>query len=297
MYNNYALLYNSIHLLRPQQWYKNLLIFLPLIFAGKLFETPLFLLSSAGFILLCSISSVNYIINDIKDKKTDKHHPEKKNRPITSGAISTTTAARLASILLIITLISSFFAGKAFFASTLFLFFTTQLYTFYLKRILFLDILAISINFVTRAAAGAFIINVKISPWLVLCTFFLSLYLAVGKRHTDALLLGKKAELTRKTLKGYTTELTTSLLIISTTLLILAYSLYSFLSIHKNLILTIPTALYVILVHYQHIITGNKIARHPEYAFLNKQMIIGMLIWGILTVYVIYYAPSFTLWT
>lgn len=280
-----------IRLLRPQQWYKNLLIFLPLIFVGKMFDYYALLRIVYGFFVLCGISSVNYIINDIIDRKADKQHPEKKNRPIASGAISVPVALVLAAVLLALALLYAYAGGMQFFGTVMFLFLFTQFYSLVLKEKLFLDILGIATNFVVRAVAGTFLINVKISPWLVLCTFFLSLYLSVGKRHAEALYLGEKAATVRRTHQYYTKDLTTSLLNISTSLLIISYSLYSFLSEHKNLLITLPFALYVIFIYYYYIISGNKIARHPEYVFLDPRMTIGMVVWGILTV-VLLYLPS-----
>lgn len=282
---------NIVKLLRPQQWYKNLLIFLPIIFVGQLFDASALLRTVFGFFVLCGISSANYIINDIIDRKVDRQHPEKKNRPIASGAISILVASCISVILLLASLLSAYSGGALFFWTVVFLFAFTQLYSFILKEKLFLDILSIATNFVVRAVAGTFLINVKISPWLVLCTFFLSLYLSVGKRHAEVLYLGEKAAMVRTTHQYYTKELTTSLLNISTSLLIISYSLYSFLSEHKNLLITLPFALYVIFIYYHHIISGNKIARHPEYVFLDLRMIAGMMLWSILTV-VLLYLPS-----
>ena len=290
------LVINIIKLLRPQQWYKNLLIFLPIIFVGKLFDPVLLLRAVYGFFILCGISSANYKVNDIIDRKADRQHPEKKNRPIASGVISVPFALSIATIIIIASLIYAYAGGHLFFGTVIFLFAFTQVYSFFLKEKLFLDILSIATNFVVRAVSGAFIINVKISPWLVLCTFFLSLYLSVGKRHAEVLYLGEKAVSVRKTHQYYTKELTTSLLNISTSSLIVSYSLYSFLSEHKNLLIARPFALYAIFIYYHHIISGNKIARHPEYVFSDRRMVVGMLLWGILTVLLLYY-PSLSIWT
>jgi len=282
-----------LKLLRPQQWYKNLLIFLPLIFVGKLFDLTALASITAGFFVLCGVSSANYIINDIRDRASDKKHPEKKFRPVASGKVSVPLAIVVALLLLTVSGAYAFTRGPLFLGAVLFLFAFTLVYTFFLKERLFLDILSIATNFVVRAVAGTFLINVKISPWLVLCTFFLSLYLSAGKRHAEVLYLGEQAGDVRSTFKYYTKELTTSLLTISTTLLIVSYSLYSFLSEHKNLLVTLPFALYVIFIYYSHIIAGDKIARHPEHVFTDYRMVIGMILWGILSI-VLLYNPSLT---
>ncbi len=286
-----------VKLLRPQQWYKNFLVFLPIIFVGQLFDLSALVKTLYGFIVLCGVSSTNYIINDIIDREKDRLHPEKKFRPIASGAVSVQLALFVVAGMLVLSmwLWAATGLGKQFLYAAAFLLLFTQLYSVFLKHQLFLDILSIAINFVVRAIAGAFAIQVKISPWLVLCTFFLSLYLSTGKRHAEVLLLGEKAKQVRETLGYYTKELTTTLLIISTTLLIASYSLYSFLSEHKNLMLTLPFALYVIFLYYNYIITGNKIARHPEHVFLDKKMMLGMVFWGISTILLLY-LPALNIW-
>ncbi|MBI4140691.1 UbiA prenyltransferase family protein [Candidatus Woesearchaeota archaeon] len=280
-------------ILRPKQWYKNLLLFLPLVFVGQLFNLTSIKLTIIAFISFCCISSANYIINDFIDIEKDKQHPEKKNRPLAAGKIKTKTAFIEAGVLIVISiLIALQFQNKLFLASIITIFILTQAYTLFLKKELFADILSIGANFVIRASAGTYALNVKNSPWLILCTFFLSLYLSVGKRAAELTLLGDEAKNHRETLAQYTKEITQPLLIIATTLLITAYSLYSFLSERNTLLYTLPFALYVIFRYFNHIQTGSEIARHPEKAFTDKKMVIGMMLWGVITVILLYF-PSF----
>src|SRR3989344_7005046 len=283
-----------IKIARPQQWYKNLMVFLPLVFVGQLLNKTAITLAIIAFFSLCLVSSTNYVLNDIIDLQKDKAHPEKKNRPLASGRMKKWQAILEIIVLLSIGLLIASKLEKLFLYSVIFLFVFTQIYSLFLKKEIFLDILAIAINFVTRAIAGAFAINVKISPWLVLCTFFLSLYLSAGKRQADLLFLREEAAQHKETLKYYTKEITQSLLIISTSLLIMSYGLYSFLSEHKNLLMTLPFALYVILRYFYLINTGSEIARHPEKVFNDLRMSIGMLLLGIAT-FLIIYLPAFFL--
>ena len=235
-----------LHLLRVHQWYKNLVVFLALFFSGNVLNLDLLLTSILAFVSLCLISGANYIINDLADLRKDRLQAEKRVRPLASGKVSTATGIIVALLCLGGGLVIAYNIGIQFLVAALLLFTLSQLYTFYLKNIVFADILAIATLFVIRAIAGALSINVTISPWLILCPFFLSLFLSVGKRHAELHLLKEKAAATRKVLREYNHELTDSLMVISTTLLIISYALYSFLSEHRNLLYNLPFALFVI---------------------------------------------------
>ncbi len=277
-----------IKLCRPWQWYKNLLVFLALIFTSQLFDTGKLELTFLGFISLSAISSANYIINDIVDRKTDKYHPEKKNRPIAAGKVSITEGAIMFVILSIISLSISLYLGTMFTICVVTLFLLTQAYSFFLKNELFLDILTIAILFVIRAVSGAFIIDVKISPWLILCTFFLSLFLSTSKRTADFLLIGKKAHKHKKVLKYYNQELNDTLVIITTAMLIISYSLYSFFSDFSWLLATLPIALYTILRYNYLVKAGSVIGRRPEMIYKDIRMMISVGTWGLLAFVAIY---------
>ena len=274
-----AKILSYIKLLRVRQWYKNLVVFLPIFFVGYLFRVDDLLLTLLGFVSLALISSSSYVINDLADLKADKTHPEKKTRPLAGGQISKLKAVFLAVFLLFVSLLLAQSLGEYFFYSLVALFILTQLYSFFLKKILFADILMIAVFFVIRAVSGAYVINVKVSPWLILCPFFLSLFLSVGKRYSDVKLLKEKAAQTRKVLKEYNLELTSSLMTISTTLLIISYALYCFQSLHQNLLYTLPFALFVIFRFFNLISRGSAAARHPEKVIKDVQIVIGIILW------------------
>ncbi|MBW2973174.1 decaprenyl-phosphate phosphoribosyltransferase [Candidatus Woesearchaeota archaeon] len=281
---------NIIKLIRPQQWYKNLLVFLPLIFSGNIANLNYLMLTLVGFIGLCMISSANYVMNDIIDIRRDKKHPEKKKRPIASGKIRLWQGIVLFIILLVMAICLAAPLNINFFYAVMFLFIFTLVYSLFLKREPFLDIIVIGINFVVRAVAGAFIIDVEISPWLISCVFFLALFLASGKRHADAMFLGKSAKKHRKTLDVYTPETTNALMIITTALLVLSYSLYSFLSKHTPyLIFSMPFALYLIFRYFYLVYSGSPVARHPERVFLDLKMDFALVLWAAVTFYILYF--------
>ncbi len=281
-------LIDFFRLLRPGQWYKNFLIFLPILFSGNLFAIEFLLLTIVGFFALCFVSSGNYIINDIIDIRKDKLHPEKKKRPLVSGKIRIWQAVVLFVFLLTAGIVLAGILNEYFFLSVLALFILTSGYSLFLKNEAFLDIIIIGINFVIRASSGAFIIDVKISPWLIIGVFFLSLFLSAGKRRADSSFLGKKALFHKNSLKIYSNEITNALMIIATTLLILSYTFYSFLSEHSYLIFTLPFALYLIFRYFSLVYAGSIIARHPEKVFKDWRMMIGLFLWIIVTLIILY---------
>ncbi len=277
-----------LQLVRVKQWYKNLIVFLALFFSGNLLEFSLLKISILAFLALCFVSSAGYILNDLKDFKADRINPEKKNRPLASGKTGLTAALLSCIIFLTAGLYWSFTLGIFFFYFSLGLFLLSLLYTVLLRQVIFADVLTIATLFVLRAVAGAVVIKVAISPWLVLIPFFLSLFLSLGKRHGEILLLKTKSTSARAVLKAYSLELTNSLMIISTTLLIISYALYSFLSPYNNLLFTLPFALFVIFRFYYFIYGGTQIARHPELLVKDTPIIIGILLWVIITGVLIY---------
>ena len=279
---------NLIRICRPQQWYKNLLVFLPIIFKGSLFNTHLLFLTFLGFISLCLISSSNYILNDIIDIKKDRSHLEKRKRPVASGKLKVWQAATLTIMLFIASIVIANTLDNLFLFSILFLFGFTQAYSLWLKKEIFADVLAIAINFVVRASSGAFIIHAGISPWLILGVFFLSLFLSIGKRYANIKLLGDRIQEYNPTLVNYSKELISNLMTISTTSLILCYSLYSFLSNH-NLLFTLPFAIYAIFRYLSLVYSGSAIARDPEKIFKDSRLLIAAGIWTLLVVYFIYF--------
>ena len=276
------------HLLRVQQWYKNILIFLPLVFAGLITDIHSIFLTLLGFLALCLMSSTNYILNDIVDREKDNIHPEKKFRPIASGKVSIMMAGLVASLLAILSLGIGILLSEAFFFILLAFFFLTQLYSLYFKKEPFLDLIFISVNFVLRAISGIYILSVRLSPWLLVCTFFLSLFIVVGKRKADLAFLGKDAEKHKENLALYSSQITNTLMIIATVSLLLSYTLYSFLSIYPQLMYSIPFALYVILYYFFLVESKSPIARKPELFYTDKRLCTGIFLW-IMTVLLLMY--------
>lgn len=279
---------NYFNLLRPYQWYKNLVVFTAIIFSANLFNPALLLMTVFGFLSLIMISSVNYIINDLVDIKKDRFHPEKFKRPLASGKVKIWQALTIAAVLFSGSVIIAYHLSDFFLYSVLFLFAFTQLYSFFLKNEAFADIIAISINFIIRASAGAFIIGVYVSPWLILVIFFLSLFLTLGKRKSDLIYLGKNAENHKSSLKYYSEEIINPLTMISTTSLIITYSLYCILGTSQLMLLTLPIVLYALFRYLSLVYSGSKIGRHPHKVFKDLRILVSIILWLAITSFSMY---------
>ncbi len=288
-----------VGLIRARQWYKNIAVFLPILFSETILNTLALNKTVLAFFALCFISSTNYIINDIIDLKQDKLHHEKKLRPLAAGRIPILWAVFFGVVFFTLAMIISLSLNLTFTLFVLLLFILTQVYSFWLKKEAFADVLMIAVNFVIRAISGAFVITtagkpyIWVSPWLILCPFFLSLFLSIGKRHADNKYLGKNADKHKTSLKLYSPNITRELMSISTTLLLVSYALYTFLSVNQGLMITIPFAIYAVFRYFHLIESGSEISRHPEKIVFDLRMMISIMLWFIAVVSVIYVLPLF----
>lgn len=290
--NNYFV--SILKLLRPKQWYKNLLIFAGIFFSMNLFNFNYLSLTLQGFFVLCIVSSGNYIINDILDYKKDKLNPEKKNRPIASGKISRFWAFIIAFICYGIGFFFAYNLNLYFFLIVLGISILTFFYSIFFKHEVILDIVFISSNFVLRAISGVVLIDVSISLWFFLEIFFLSFYLVCAKRYVDVLTL-KKNELNYKpVLKKYDINFLNSLLVIFLTALILVYGFYSF---YTNILLFIlyPILVYILIYYHMLVLKGDVRTKDPEkfiFTEMDFRLIISAVIFTI-GVGLIYYIKMF----
>lgn len=262
-----------VRLMRPEHYYKNLVVFLAIYFSGHLPNTGELLATSIGFVLLCLLSSANYIINDIVDRGRDRRNKEKAERPVASGEVSVYQGAILAAALAAGSLGASYLLSKGFFLFAASFFALTTLYSFALKNELFLDIIAISFNYVLRAMAGAAVIGVKSSPWLVVGTFFLALFLATGKRKSEKAFLKADTKHHRPLLASYSDQNLSFLLQMSATTLLLSYAMYSFLGTKQELIFTLPIAMYAILRYMYLLETAEPQTRTLSKIFTDKRIV------------------------
>ena len=274
------------HLVRAGHWYKNLLIFLPIVFGQQLFNTIALQKTIIGFIALCLASSAGYVFNDIIDMKKDVHHPEARKKYIARKILRVDLAFIFASLLFVLAVALGALLSEAFLYFVVGLFALTLIYSLWLKNEIFVDVIMISINFVLRAVSGAFVIAsscfkpyIWISPWLLVCTFLLALFIAVGKRNSELIVLGKKAAKYKPVLKHYNSQLTSSLLTITTSSLLVSYVLYTFQSVNTALVFTAPFAVYVMFRYLYLVYSGSKIPISPGKFYRDSRLLIGALLW------------------
>jgi len=187
--------------MRPHQWVKNLLLFAGLIFSQNFFNPELVVTTAIGFALFCCLTSGLYIINDLVDLDKDRNHPRKSQRPLASGALNPKIAVLQSFTLLSIALAGGVFMDQIFGALMVTYLVVNILYCFWLKHLVIIDVFVLAFDFVIRAVAGAAIIHVTVSHWLVLCTFLLSLFLGFGKRRQELILLKENASAHRRSLE------------------------------------------------------------------------------------------------
>ncbi len=277
-----------LRLLRVEQWYKNIIIFISIIFTSNLFNQKMLFLTLLGFISLCFISSSSYIINDILDREKDKNHPEKKNRPIASGKIKKSGAITVSLLLFIASILIACNLSFLFLYSVLGLFILSQIYSLYIRSIAFLDIIFISFNFIIRAISGAFIIEkgFPISFWVVLCTFFLSMFLVSLKRSLEIDL--KDAKKYRPSFKERDKKTLEILSIVAITCVFIFFCIYSILFEKPYLLISVPIALYIILMFFQGFYNCPEKIRNPEKFIFQKKIITAIILW-ILTIIIGFY--------
>jgi 4-hydroxybenzoate polyprenyltransferase len=268
--------------LRPRQWTKNLLLFAGIVFAAKLGDWWRWLDAFAAFAAYCAASSAAYLVNDVSDAAHDRAHPVKRMRPIARGEVSPRLAYGLASALLVVAFALVAPLGLVSVAFLVGFLALQAGYTLSLKHVVLVDVMAISGLFVLRAAAGAAAVHVRISPWLLLCTALLALFLALAKRRGELVLVGAEATPGRPVLEGYSLALVDQLVAIVAACTVISYSLYTFTARDsKAMMVTIPFVVfgvfrYLLLVHRQDL------GEEPEEVLLRDvPILVCMAAWAV----------------
>ncbi len=270
---------NYLNLLRPKHWLKNILLFAAPFFGGRLFFEETLLMALPAFIAFSLCASAAYIFNDIKDIENDRLHPEKKKRPIASNSISKRQASVFAVFLIVPSLILSYAIAPAFFYCIFSYLFIQAAYSTYLKNIAIVDIFCIASGFVIRVLAGGAAFNVEVSHWLLLTMFTISLVLAAGKRIGEVSLLNEKAEKHRKSLRYYSASTLNEILIISSSVSLMAYALYS-VEQFQDFIYTIPVVTFGL---FRYIMLSKQGMGDPTEAMTrDKWMALTVVLWLLL---------------
>lgn len=289
-----------ITILRPAHWVKNLFVFLPIFFSGKLLEEKLFFQSCVAFLLFSCLASIVYIINDYIDIESDRNHPEKCNRPLASGAISKKGALMLATLLFFIVVAALLYLNSHW-SFPLWQFETVLggyvllnlLYTFKLKHVAIVDICIIAIGFVLRVFAGGFITGIPVSQWAVLLTFVLALVLAVGKRRGE-LINAQISGTTRKSLDGYNVQFADISLSICCALAIVCYLMFTLSSevqarFHSSVFYTVIFVVFAFLRYLQQTLVYNRTESPTKIVYKDHYIQFTLILWLISFLLQIYF--------
>ncbi|MDO3411177.1 decaprenyl-phosphate phosphoribosyltransferase [Saccharibacillus sp. CPCC 101409] len=269
-------------LLRPKQWTKNLLLFAALLFSYEKISPRTAGETLLGFLIFCLVAGCVYILNDVADRERDRAHPVKCRRPIASGRVGAGQAAAFGGILLLLSLTASFWLNPLFGALCVIYFAINTAYSFALKHVVILDVMTVAAGFVLRAIAGGVLIDVPFTPWFLLCTLLLSLFLAIGKRRHELVLLRQDTGSHRKVLDRYSIVLLDQMNTIVTTGAIISYSLFTFTSGRSiHLMWTIPLVVYGMFRYLYLIHIENKGGSPDKVLFEDKPILMTVALYAI----------------
>ncbi|MCS7219869.1 MAG: decaprenyl-phosphate phosphoribosyltransferase [Anaerolineae bacterium] len=279
--------------MRPRQWTKNVFVFAALVFDQKLTQLPLLFNTLAAFLFFCLISSAVYIVNDVADRERDRAHPVKRLRPLASGQLSPSVASSTAIGMAAIALAGAFAVKSALGWVMLAYLLLNLAYSFYLKNIVIVDVMSIAAGFVLRVLAGVVVVQVaRFSPWLYVCTTLLALFVGLGKRRHEIILLAENANSHRAILDHYTVPFLDQLISLVTSTTVIAYSLYTFsapnLPPNHLMMLTIPFVLYG-LFRYLYLIHVRGLGGAPDELLLQDvPLLLSVVLWAVSVVAILY---------
>lgn len=287
--------------MRPRQWMKNIFVFTALAFSAdrlwRFWLDPVpFLLTLAAFAVFCMAASAIYLLNDLVDIEKDRAHPRKRHRPLPSGRLSPALAIAASIALVVVALPLAYLLSPVFLAVVLtYVLVQGVLYSYLLKNIVILDILTIAAGFILRAVAGATVLHIPITPWLLVCMGLLAVFLGIGKRRHELVLLEDGAGEHRRILKEYSLPMLDQMMSIVTASVIMAYSMTTFSAPavpqkpFPVLMSTIPFVVYGIF-RYLYLIYKQEGGGTPEELLLkDRPMAFNFLLWGITVLVLLFF--------
>ena len=286
--------------MRPGQWPKNAFLLAALLFSRNIFHPAQVLTSVLAFGVFCLASGAVYVLNDLLDMEQDRNHPKKQSRPLASGALDPEIGALAFSILLPASLLAAYLVNGTFLLAVSAYLVLQIAYCTCLKKVILLDVFSIASGFFLRVAAGSAAIQVPMSKWLLICTIFISLFLALAKRRHELLALGEGAGEHRKVLEEYNLLFLDQMVSIATAGTIVSYSLYTLSeeTIAKfgtsRLWLTVPIVLYGIS-RYLYRVYGHGDGGQPEELVWKDRPLLVCVAIYVVSVVLILYSHSGTL--
>ncbi len=297
-----SLLLDLLICLRPYQWVKNGIVFGGLVFSHSMMEGRAVQLSVMAFVVFCLASSGIYILNDLHDLKEDRQHPAKRLRPIAAGRLN----SGLAGIVCLLLLGISVWAGlkiQTGFGGVLIAYVVLNLaYTFALKYAMVVDVMAVAVGYVLRAVAGAVVIGVTASPWLILCTLMLAVLIGFGKRRGELTLLQEGAENHRRSLKGYSVPLLDLMMAIAAASVVMTYALYTLATETtarfgtSGLVLTAPSVMYGVFRYLYLVQKRNEGGDPSRLLMTDLPTLINVAIWFVIVCFIVYGPRSWLPW-
>jgi len=284
--------------MRPEQWTKNLVVFAALIFSQNIGNKELGLKAIEAFIVLCVLSGTIYLINDIVDIEKDKLHERKRTRPLPSGRLTVPVAAMAAIIAAFLGIYFASVIGTGFLFAAIGFVALNLLYSFVIKNIALLDVMGISISFILRAIAGVEALrsldeSIQISPWLLICTLFLSLFLAFCKRRHELLSM-TDASGHREVLSQYSPALLDQLVSITAGGSVFSYAIYTIWPDTAEkfgttaLVYTVPLVLIGVM-RYLYLVYNEDKGGSPTDLLLNEKFLfIDVIAWIVLVVAILW---------
>lgn len=275
--------------IRLEQWTKNLFIFAGLIFSGNLIYPKAIFKSITAFFIFCFLSGAVYIFNDIMDIEKDRSHPKKSKRPIANGQISILQALFLFIIIISIFIPLSFALKINFGLVSLGYLTLNILYSLKLKDMVIVDIFSVALGFVLRVIAGIVVIGVDITPWILITTLFLALFISLTKRRVEKINLDQKTDVYRKILEVYNIQLLDNLIILISAATIITYSLFSFISGKNiNLMWTIPFVIYGIFRYLYLIYVKNEVEELSILIIKDRLLFLNCILWVVCCIFILY---------
>ncbi len=284
-----------IKTMRIHQWTKNFLIFAVLIFSKNLSNTELVLQAVVAFFSFCLLSSAVYVVNDVLDAEKDRLHPKKRNRPIAAGKLSRAAALGSAVLLGILSFAIASRVDQGLQLSLILggYLFVNVCYCFVLKRVVIADVLTVAVGFLLRIKAGGVAVGVPLSPWLILCTFFLASFLAICKRRSELALTENSAD-ARTVLADYSFPILDVLVAVTASVSIMTYALYT-VAVEtvdqfgtKGIIYTLPVVLFGI-GRYIFLVYQRKEGEDPAAViFTDGGIILAVILWVAIAIFAVY---------
>lgn len=282
-----------VELIRPSQWIKNIFVFTGLIFSEQLSNAHLLFNTTIAALSFAMVSSSIYILNDIIDQESDKHHPQKKNRPLATGDISLKSAVLLMAFFCFTGLLVGFLLSKTIFFLLSCYIIINILYCIKLKHLAIIDVFCISAGFMLRILVGTLGVGIAPSKWLLLCGLMITLFLGFTKRRAELAQLKENAGSHRKVLQHYELIFLDQVITICATGVILGYSLYTMspdtIAVHHtdNLLFTVPFVIFAIFRYIYIIIVKNGAGDPTKELLKDKHILVSVLCWFLSSLYIL----------